>query len=401
MGSRLDRFALFYPLRIVGSYFVALVIGLYSLQFGPLSVYRLFLIGALLVYPHVVRYFAWRYPQDRLKIELRAFLVDSFIVGLVVHLTGFTPLPTFVLVTVALVNALAVNGFWQMFYSVAAMIAGIVLSMLFGGVNFDPKDAVALDIAVSVFLFVYFTFFAYSVYISNALLARSKTELREQKSILEIEKHRSDSLLLNLVPAEIAAEMKNSKRVEFTEFDPVTLLAVDFCGFSKALESEDPKEALDYLMHCFKAFDAIGGRHGFEKLKTMGDIYLAVAGVPKKGERDAAAGIDAALEMRQFIADFNETRRAHGKFVLDARITVHTGSAIGGIVNTEKMSYDLWGHSMNVLQQLLAEAPAGQVVISDATRILAGDGYSSTRAGNVNGGSGPDIAYYNVKKRAA
>jgi class 3 adenylate cyclase len=401
MVVRLDRFALFYPLRIVGSYFIALVIGLYSLQVDQVTPFRLFLIGLLLVYPHVARYFAWRHSQDRLKVELRAFLVDSFLVGIVVHLTGFTPLPSFALITVALVNALAVNGFRQLLYCTAALIAGVAISILFGGVNLNPKGAVALDIAVAAFLFVYFMFFAYSVYNSNALLARSRTELREQKAILEIEKQRSDGLLLNLVPTEIAAILKQAKQVEFEVFDPVTLVAVDFCGFSKTLEFEEPTEALQHLMHCFKAFDAIAGRHGFEKLKTMGDVYVTVAGIPRARDGDAEAGINAALETRQFLADLNESRRAHGKFTLEARIAVHTGGVIGGVVSTEKLSYDIWGPAVKMLLRLLEDARAGQIVISEATHRLTGDRFIATPAGNIGVATGEGVVFYDVEKRAA
>jgi class 3 adenylate cyclase len=397
MIVRLNRFALFYPLRIVGAYFVVFIVSLYSLLFNGFTPYRLLLIGVFLVYPHFIRYFAWKYPHDRLKIELRAFLLDSFLFGLIVHLIGFTAVPSFALITVGLVNALAVSGFRQMFFSAVTLVVGIAVSMLFGGINFSPNNVISIDVAASVFLFVYFTFFGFSVYHSNALLARSRTELREQKALLEIEKLRSDALLLNLVPIGIAAEMKDAKRVDFTVFDPVTLLAVDFCGFSRTLESQEPKEVLAHLLHCFKAFDAIAGRHGFEKFKTLGDRYLAVAGVPRGRDGDAAAGVEAALEMRQFLTDLNVSRRAHGKFLLEARIAVHTGSVLGGVVETDKMSYDLWGDGIKTLLRLLEEAPIGQVVISEATRRSAGEEFASTPAGSVDS----DLVFYNVEKCAA
>jgi class 3 adenylate cyclase len=379
MAIRLNRFALFYPLRIVGAYFIVLIIALHSLQVDRFAPFRVFLVGFLLLYPHIVRYLVWRYAHDRLKIELRAFSVDSFIIGLVVYMVGFAPLPSFALITVGLVNALAVNGFWQMFLSAVAVLIGIALS----------------------FLFIYFTFFGFSVYNSNALLARSRTELREQKAVLEIEKQRSDALLFDLMPVDVATELKNARDVEPAVFDPVMLLAVDFCGFSRTLGSHDPRQVLDHLMHCFRAFDAIAGRYGFEKLKTMGDVYLTVAGVSKRSDGGAAPAIDAALEIRQFLTDLNESRQASGKFVLEARIAVHTGSVIGGIVKTEKMSFDLWGEPMKVLLQLLREAPSGQVVISDATRQLAGEGFTATPAGNVREGAASDVVFYNVEKRAA
>jgi class 3 adenylate cyclase len=401
MIKGLSRFALYYPLRIVGAFFIVFVIALYSYQFDQFSLYRYLLIGFMLLYPHIVRYFDWQYPQDRLKVELRAFLVDSFIIGLVIHLTGFTPLPSFVLATVALVNSLSVAGFRQMLLSACTMISGIAVATVFSGLNYAPQNVVALDIAVAVFLFVYFNFFGYSVYIGNAVLARSRTEMREQKSILEIEKQRSDSLLLDLVPSRLASEVKDKKRIEPRHFEPVTLLAVDFVGFVHALETHNPKDVLAQLMHCFKAFDAIGGRHGFEKLHTIGDLYVAVAGVPEPGGRDAANGIEAALEIRQFLDDLAQARRAHGELVIDARIAVHSGRVVGGIVETEKMSFDLWGSAMTLLGKMVREAPAGRVVVSDTVRQLAGEEFLATAAGVVMAEAGTGMAVYNVEKRAA
>jgi class 3 adenylate cyclase len=154
-------------------------------------------------------------------------------------------------------------------------------------------------------------------------------------------------------------------------------------------------------MHCFKAFDAIFGRHGFEKLKTMGDVYIAIAGIPKASALDASSGIDAALEIRQFLADLNESRRAAGRLVLEARIAVHTGRVVGGIVKTEKMSYDVWGSTVKVLLRLLQEARRGQVLVSDATRRLAGEGFMSTCAGKLDEGVGADIVFYDVERDAA
>ena len=219
--------------------------------------------------------------------------------------------------------------------------------------------------------------------------------------MLEIEKQRSDALLLDLLPAKIASNLTSTRSIAPAQFDPVTLIAVDFSDFTRTLEAHEPKQALAHLMHCFKAFDAIAGRCGFEKLHTVGDLYITVAGLPEPGERDAANGIEAALEIRQFLDDVGLSRRAHGQFTLETRIAVHSGRVVGGIVETEKMSYDLWGSTMQILMRLLQQAQNGQVVISDATRALAGENFLSTPAGNVEAGAGRDIAFFNVEKRAA
>jgi class 3 adenylate cyclase len=259
--------------------------------------------------------------------------------------------------------------------------------------------SIAIDIACSVFVFVYFMTFAYSAHNRNALLLSSQTELRERNDSLEIEKLRSDRLLLNLVPARLALEMSKTGGIKPAEFDPVTLVAIELRHFSRRLRDSDAQEVLAHLMHCFKAFDAIGNRLGMEKLKTMGDIYIAVAGLPTPNAGDAAAGVQAAIGIREFLADLAESRRAHGKFVLDARISVHSGKVIGGIVDTSKISYDVWGSAMKTLLQLLRACPDGQIAISESTRRLAGDTFEWYEAGTLDEGSGHSLRFHGIGKR--
>jgi class 3 adenylate cyclase len=395
MSTLLQRFALFYPMRIVGTTFMIVVATLYAWQFERFDAIYFALVAVLLVYPHVVQSFARKDPQRRQKIEMRTFLLDSFMLGMVIHSTAFTPLPTFVLVTVGLVNALAVNGIRQMLYSAAALVAGIFAYALFAGFNVHPRDAIAIDVTCAVFLFVYFMTFAYSSYNRNALLTRSETELREQKASLEIEKLRSDGLLFNLLPAKLASEMGRTGTIAPATFD-VTLVAIEMRGFARNLEDGDAHEVLAHLMHCFKAFDAIGDRRGLEKLKTMGDTYIAVAGLPMAGPRDAAAAVATALDIREFLSDLGSSRQAHGQLRLDAAISVHGGPVIGGVVETSKISYDVWGSTMRTLLALLRACPDGEVTVSEATRARAGDGFEWGKAGELQAGA--RTAFYSVRK---
>ena len=400
MPHRLNRFALFYPMRLVATCFMVIVSSLYAFQFDRADGVYYVLVLVLLVYPHVVHYVARKYPQNRLTIELRTFPFDCFIVGLIVASTGFTPLPTFVLITVALASSMAVNGGRQMLLGAAALVGGFVAYGVFIDFDFHSKDSIPVDIACLVFVFVYFMTFAYSAYNRNALLLTSQTELRERNESLEIEKLRSDRLMLNLVPSRLVAEMSKAGGVKAAEFDPVTLVAIEMRQFSRRLRDGDPHEVLAHLMHCFKAFDAIGGRLGMEKLKTMGDTYIAIAGVPTSKPGDAVAGVEAALGVREFLADLAESRRAHGHFVLDARICVHSGRVIGGVVDTSKLSYDVWGQAMKTLFQLLRACPDGEIAVSDATRRLAGDAFEWYEAGTFDAGHGAMLAYHGIGKRA-
>jgi class 3 adenylate cyclase len=375
MRLLLDRFALFYPMRIVGTTFMVIVATLYALHLDRFGAFYYGLVLVLVVYPHVVHAVARKYPQNRRAIELRTFLLDSFVVGVVVHSIGFGPFPTFVLITVALASALSVDGPRQSFLSAAAVTAGVVAYAVFFPVNTAFVDTVPVDIVSSAFTFIYFMAFAYSARNRSALLLRSEAELRERTASLEIEKLRSDRLLLNLLPSGLAAHMAMPGGIQPARFERVVLLGIEMRHFSRLLQSAPDDEALAHLMHCFKAFDAIADRFGMEKLKTMGDVYIAIAGLPVSAPDDAASGIRAAWSVREFLNDLAEARRAHGASALDARIAVHAGSVIGGVVETSKLSYDVFGDAIRTLFGLLHRCEDGAIVVSDAARHLAGAGF--------------------------
>jgi len=356
----------------VGTSFMVIVATLYAWHFDRFGPFYYGLVLVLVVYPHVVHHVARKYPQNRRGIELRTFLIDSFAVGVVVHSIGFGPFPTFVLITVALASALSVDGPRQSFLSAVAVAAGILAYAVFFPVNTAFVDTIAVDIVSSAFTFIYFMAFAFSARNRSALLLRSEAELRERTASLEIEKLRSDRLLFNLLPSGLAAQMGLPGGIRPARFEQVVLLGIELRHFSRMLQSAPEDEALAHLMHCFKAFDAIADRFGMEKLKTMGDIYIAVGGLPAPAG-DAASGVRAAWAVREFLSDLAESRRAHGASVLDARIAVHAGSVIGGIVETSKLSYDVFGEAMKTLFGLLRGCEDGAIVISEDARRLAGE----------------------------
>jgi len=376
MNLLLDRFALSYPMRLVGTTFMVVIVALHASHLRRFDVFYGAIVAVAVVYPHVIHHLARKYPQSRRKIELRTFAFDSFLVGIVVHAIGLAPMPTFVLITVALASSLSVDGLRQMLVSAGCVTAGIVAFALLEGVHVGGGDIISIDIASSVFTFVYFMAFAYSAYNRSALLQRSEAELRDRSASLEIEKLRSDRLRYNLVPAGLAAQLSTSGGIRPTRFDPVVLVAIELRHVSRAAKAHPAEDVLGCLMHCFKACDAVAERFGLEKLKTMGDTYIAVGGLPVPGPRDACNGVQAALAMREFLADLAASRRSRDLFVFDVRIAVHTGPVVGAVVETSKLSYDVFGDAMKTLLAVLHAARDGEIAVSDAARRLAGDGFA-------------------------
>ena len=196
---------------------------------------------------------------------------------------------------------------------------------------------------------------------------------RRSRAAIQREKDRSDGLLHNILPEEVAAELKAKGHAEARHFDQVTILFTDFKGFTGVSERLSPAELVEELNCCFTAFDAIMERYSVEKIKTIGDAYMAAGGVPEP-RRDAAADvIRAALDMQAFMLERYEARTAQGLPAFQMRAGVHTGAVVAGIVGSRKFQYDIWGDAVNTAARMESSGEAGRVNISGATHALAMD----------------------------
>ncbi len=184
----------------------------------------------------------------------------------------------------------------------------------------------------------------------------------KQHNKVKKEKRRSDELLLNILPSEIAEELKAKGIAEARQFDEVSVLFTDFVHFTQTAENLQPRQLVQELNECFTAFDNIIERNGLEKIKTIGDAYLAVCGLPAADPRHAQKAIQAALEIRDFIED----RSKKGK-TFQVRIGIHSGSVVAGIVGVKKFAYDIWGDTVNTAARMEQSSETGKVNISEAT----------------------------------
>jgi len=385
-----------YPMRVLGATLPIVTIVLYIREFSSFSPFHFLFIGLCLIHPHFFFLLSRKYDEARGKIDVSALLVDAFYLGLTIYVLGFSALPTFVMATVALANGLGMRGFRGMLLSGLALIVGVVLPVPFAGLHFDPRDSFAVTLACLVFLFIYFHLFALAAHNRASRLKWTRRELSEQKATVEIEKRRSDTLMHSIAPERMVKALERDGHLKPTTFDPVALLVVDFQQFSQAVDEHDPAELLDYLMHCFKAFDAIATRHGMEKLKTMGDIFIAIRGLPEPADDDIDTSLSAALEIRDFLADMVSSRKAYRSHHLEARIAVHGGKIVGGLVETPRLSYDVWGATVDTLLRIERQSSPGQVAVSEVVRRLATDAFDFTAAGSVPGRDGADIAFFSV-----
>ncbi len=207
--------------------------------------------------------------------------------------------------------------------------------------------------------------------------------LEKEKGVLEKEKERSEELLLNILPAETAAELKMHGRSHARRFDVVTVLFSDFQGFTQISEDLPAEELVANLDSCFEAFDHITTTYRLEKIKTVGDCYVCAGGLPAPGGDDAARVIRAAIEMQAFLRDFNARQLALGKPAFSARIGIHTGPLVAGIVGIKKYAYDIWGDTVNIAARMEQASEGGRINLSGTTYDLVKTEFACQHRGKV------------------
>lgn len=214
--------------------------------------------------------------------------------------------------------------------------------------------------------------------IDKNILLEEKVRIRTRQ--LREEKEKSDLLLLNVLPKEIADELKETGTAQAKHFNDITVLFTDFKNFTSVGERLSPQDLVAELHACFKEFDEITGKYNIEKIKTIGDAYLAVCGLPIANEKHAENVVNAALEIREFMVN---RRRILGEKTFEIRIGVHTGSVVAGIVGVKKFAYDIWGDTVNTAARMEQNSQAGKINISETTYRLVREQFTCEYRGEI------------------
>ncbi len=209
------------------------------------------------------------------------------------------------------------------------------------------------------------------------------SQAKKDLELLKEEKKRSDSLLLNILPEEIAAELKEFGKSYARKHDEVSILFADIRGFSTIAERLSASELVTQLDECFRAFDYIVEKHGLEKIKTVGDAYVCACGLPKPVEDNAVKTVNAAMDMMDFIRGFAMTKKIQDLPPFEFRIGIHTGPVVTGVVGLKKFTYDIWGDAVNMAARMEQNSEVGKINISESTFKLVKDKFKCIHRGCI------------------
>lgn len=298
---------------------------------------------------------------DRPWIDLPVFvLVAAGMMGLTLALaaqsavTGFPP-HVMGLVQMGILVVFASVGFAGTFRLYLVWSAGLLAAFAGWLASLGVSD-----IALIYTLTNFSTFFVFALYF-NWDVERRARKVHAARQALEAERAKTEALLYNVLPQEVAARLRSGESVA-DAFSDVTVIFVDLVGFSGLAKRLAPGHLVELLNRFFSAADEAAARHGLAKVKTIGDAYLAVAGA--MGSREADCGCAIAFA-RELVGRLEEIERDTG-IDLKARIGVHTGPVVGGVIGSTRLAYDYWGDTMNVASRLQGAAPPNGIAVSEA-----------------------------------
>ncbi|OZH55210.1 adenylate cyclase, partial [Hydrocoleum sp. CS-953] len=212
---------------------------------------------------------------------------------------------------------------------------------------------------------------------------------------LEIEQEKSEKLLLNVLPKSIAKRLKDRTEIIADHFEKVTVLFADIAGFTKLSTTVSPTILVKLLNEIFSEFDKLAGLHGLEKIKTIGDAYMVVGGLPEPNINHAPAIANMALDMQDVIERFNQKNNSY----LNMRIGLNTGPVVAGVIGTSKFIYDLWGDTVNIASRMESHGIIGEIQVTEDTYLLLKDRYLLEKRGIISVKGKGEMSTYLLKSK--
>jgi guanylate cyclase len=233
--------------------------------------------------------------------------------------------------------------------------------------------------------------------VAFTMLASFANQRNEALKALRLEQEKSEALLVNVLPSTIAERLKGESQSIADHIDSASILFADVVDFTPLARRLAPAEVVGMLDHLFSHFDTLVERHGLEKIKTIGDCYMAAAGVPDPRTDHARRAALLALDMRDAVT----TSGIAGDLGLKLRIGINSGPVVAGVIGTKRFLYDLWGDAVNVASRMETNSTPGEIQITRSTYELLKDEFECTPRGTIDvKGKGPMETWYLMSSRS-
>ncbi|MDD2278123.1 MAG: adenylate/guanylate cyclase domain-containing protein [Bacteroidales bacterium] len=250
--------------------------------------------------------------------------------------------------------------------------------------------------ALSVLVLIgFYSFYRWRVYNHAKIRFKLETLINTRTEELVKEKEKAENLIARVLPRDTASELKEKGRVNTQRFNTVTVLFSDIEGFTRITEETNPEILIDQLDRFFLYFDSVVEKYRIEKIKTIGDAYMCAGGIPQKNVTNPIEVVLAALEMMNYMRDINR-HNSDFQNVWELRIGIDTGPVIAGVVGRNKLSYDIWGSTVNIASRMESSGQAGQINISGNTFLLVKDYFICPFRGKMPVKNRGDIEMYFV-----
>jgi class 3 adenylate cyclase len=338
--------------------------------------------------------------------EYRNLYMDAFLGGCFMSLYGFSLWQTQAILAVLCANNMSLGGVGLFARGFAAMLVGVGVTIAVVGFHFQPYSSVVGSVSAVAFTFAYIVFTNYVTFrqARSLIAARKKSEqqrqeilrqseilaeqareielantkLQEKNLEIETERAQSERLLLNILPSSIAARLMGGEQLIADRFDHVTVMFADIADFTTISATIRPEELVGLLDTVFSAFDAIANTYQLEKIKTIGDCYMLVGGLPEPQSDHCERVARAALDIHNATQELNSLLDVQ----LSLRIGIHTGPVVAGVIGRTKFAYDLWGDTVNTASRMESHGKAGAIHISQEVRdALAGSAAAPSATG--------------------
>jgi class 3 adenylate cyclase/tetratricopeptide (TPR) repeat protein len=237
------------------------------------------------------------------------------------------------------------------------------------------------------------------VFVIALLIFRNYLVKVRTHKILDKQKNEIEGLLLNILPKEVARELQASGHATPRHYDSVSVMFTDFQAFTIIADNMSPNELVAELDACFIAFDNIIEKHNLEKIKTIGDSYMCAGGIPVPDENHVLNIVKAGLEIQEYISEHNIARIQRGLKPWVARIGLHAGPVVAGVVGKKKYAYDIWGSTVNIASRMEANGEPGKVNVSQAVYEIIKDHYTCIPRGKISAKNIGEIDMYFIEDK--